>query len=90
MSELGVELIENYPRCSQDLNGIENAWNLVRERLATTLPPVWESRDEFVSRLRAAIRWVNRNCQAQLWKFCTNQKERADEVLLRKGGRTSW
>ena len=90
LSKLGVQLVDGYPKCSQDLNGIENAWNLVRERLAQTLPTSWESRDAFVSRLRAAIRWVNINCQSQLWKFCSNQKERADEVLLRKGGRTSW
>ena len=48
-----------------------------------------ESRDEFIPRLRAAVRWVNENCSEQLWKFCTNQKERAEEVLLRDGGRTT-
>ena len=48
-----------------------------------------ESRDEVVPRLRAAVRWVNENCSEQLWKFCTNQKEHAEEVLLRDGGRTT-
>ena len=48
-----------------------------------------ESRDEFIPRLRAAVRWVNENCSEQLWKFCTNQKEHAEEVLLRDGGRTT-
>ena len=48
-----------------------------------------ESRDEFIPRLRAAVRWVNENCSEQVWKFCTNQKEHAEEVLLRDGGRTT-
>ena len=49
-----------------------------------------ESRDDFIVRLRVAIDWVNVHRSEQLWKFCTNQKERADEVLLRDGGRTSF
>ena len=90
LAQLGVELVDDYPKCSQDLNAIENAWNVLRQRLDETLPTDLESRDEFTARLRAAVRWVNANRADQLWKFCTDQKERADEVLLREGSRTSF
>ena len=63
---------------------------MLRERLDATLPVAMESRDDFIVRLRVAIDWVNVHRSEQLWKFCTNQKERADEVLLRDGGRTSF
>ena len=90
MRTQGITLLENYPKCSQDLNAIENAWNVLRRRLDETLPSELESRDEFTARLRAAVRWVNANRADQLWKFCTDQKERAREVLLREGSRTSF
>lgn len=90
LAKLGAEVVDDYPRCSQDLNAIENAWSVLRQRLDETLPTQMESRDEFTTRLRAAVRWVNSNREDQLWKLCTNQKERADEVLLREGGRTSF
>ena len=88
--KLRVSLVEDYPRCSQDLNAIENAWKLLRDRLAETLPSEMESREDFVVRLRNAVRWINENCSAQLRRFCTNQKERATELLRLKGSRISW
>ena len=45
---------------------------------------------EFIARLRAAVDWSNSNRSEQLWYFCTNQKERAAEGLLRDGGRTGF
>ena len=90
LRKLSAQLIYDYPKCSQDLNAIENAWSVLRERLDATLPVAMESRDDFIVRLRAAIDWVHVHRSEQLWKFCTNQKERADEVLLRDGGRTSF
>ena len=89
-AKLSVRVIDDYPKCSQDLNAFENAWKLLRERLDETMPQALEGRAEFVPRLRAAVRWLNANRAAQLWKFCTNQKERADEVIRLRGGRTSW
>ena len=90
LRKLSVELIHDYPKCSQDLNAIENAWGVVRQRLDATVPTGMESRDDFLIRFRAAVNWVNANRSAQLWKFCTDQTERAAEVLLRDGGRTSF
>ena len=90
MKEIGLALIEDYPRCSQDLNAIENAWQLLKDRLNCTLPRGLESREEFIKRLKNAVAWVNTNQRDALQKQCTNQKERAAEVLLRSGGRTSF
>ena len=88
--KLNVQVVKDYPKCSQDLNAIENAWKLLRDRLDQTQPAQMESREDFVARLRNAVRWVNENCYDQLLHFCTNQKERAAEVVDLKGGRTSW
>ena len=77
---------------SQDFNAIENAWAIVKERLDQTMPTELESRDVFIKRLKAAVRWVNQHRKEQLWYRSINQKERADECLAAKppGGRTSW
>ena len=87
----GLKLV-GFPKCSQDSNAIENAWAILRERLDETQPAALESREEFVKRLCVAVRWANRGRADQLWKLCTNQKERADQCLAQKlpGGRTKW
>ena len=89
LRKLSVEVISDYPKCSQDLHAIENAWGVVRQRLDATVPTGMESRGGILIRFRAAVNWVNAHRSAQLWKFCTDEKERAAEVLLREGGRTS-
>ena len=58
---VNVHLLENYPKCSQDLNPIETAWREVRNRLYHTQPKNQETRSAFVLRLRAAVSWTNRN-----------------------------
>ena len=72
------------------MNAIENAWALLRDRFHVTQPTGIEGRSDFVARLRNAIRWVNVNRREQLVMLCSNQKERARDVLLLKGGRTTW
>ena len=89
MRECGIELLENYPKCSQDLNVIETAWRELRERLYETEPTEMEDREEFIKRLRLAVAWVNRNRRSYLRHLCRAQKERAEEVLDQKGGRTT-
>ena len=88
----GLELVEGYPRKSQDFNAIENAWKIVKERLDQTMPTWRERREEFVTRLRASVAWTNRNRGKELWYLSTNQKERADDCLSTepRGGRTKW
>ena len=90
MKKVGVQLLENYPKCSQDLNPIECAWRELRARLAATEPNKLESRADFVKRLRAAVAWVNANQSEHLARLCASQKERAGEVLLQRGGRTKF
>jgi hypothetical protein len=88
--KLGVELQSDFPKCSQDLNAIENAWKILRERLDETLPAQAESREDFISRVRNAVRWINANRREDLLYLSSNQKERAADVLWLEGGRTSW
>ena len=92
MEGVGLEVVPEYPRVSQDFNAIENAWNLLRQRLDQTLPDFLERRDDFVARLRAAVRWVNENRYEALLEYCHNQKQRAKDVLKMKpaGSRTKW
>ena len=63
MRDIGVALVEDYPKCSQDLNACENAWKLLKDRLYETLPTHLESREDFVTRLRSAVLWINKNKQ---------------------------
>ena len=90
--KIGVTLVEGYPKCSQDLNAIENAWKLLKERLFETMPARREGREDFIPRLRAAVDWVNRNKHDALLGYCTNQKKRARDVLSANlpGARTCW
>ena len=90
VAHLRVRLVHDYPKCSQDLNATENAWALLRGRLNYTRPNGMESRQGFIPRSRAAVRWLNANRRAQLFTLCTNQKARAQEVLHLRGSRTSW
>ena len=90
--KLGIELVDNYPRCSQDFNAIENVWKLLRDRLHATLPAGLEAREAFIDRLNKAVTWLNRNKRNQIWHYARNQKERCRECLELKppGGRTRW
>ena len=88
MAENGVELVERYPKCSQDLNLIETAWRELRERLYATEPMKIETREEFIIRLRLAVQWVNRNRRRYLCNEGYSQKDRAKDVMANDGGRT--
>ena len=90
LEQLNVELVEGYPRCSQDFNAIENMWKILRGRLAATLPLGVEDREAFITRLHSAVRWMNRHERKQLWYLSRNQKERCRDCVLLKGGRTKW
>ena len=88
MKENNITLLENYPKCSQDLNAIETAWREVRNRLYTTQPKKFEDRPVFIRRLRRAVEWVNEHRSSYLLHICQEQKRRASEVIELKGGRT--
>ena len=88
MRACGVHLLENFPKCSQDLNPIETAWRELRARLMTTEPVHIEHRQDFVVRLRNAVAWINLNRAAYLRKICSSQKPWARDVQAARGNRT--
>ena len=88
MEESGILLIENYPKCPQDLNPIETVWRELRAWLADTEPPNMETRAMFIARLRLAVQWVNRSRADLLQSLSRSQKKRALDVLEAKGART--
>ncbi len=90
MREAGIEVVAQHPSHSPDLNAIENAWALLRQRLGDTEPADRETREAFLLRLRAAVAWINRNQKYSLETFSSNQKDRAREVIALAGGRTKW
>ena len=90
MADAGITVSQMHPKYSADLNPIENAWALLRSRLADTLPAKVESREEFIVRLRAAVAWLNRNQKAAMEKMSASMNERAQAVQDNRGHRASW
>ena len=88
--ELNLEVLTWHPPHSPDLNAIEYAWKLLRDRLADTQPSSMEDRPSFVRRLYSACDYVNRHHTATLRNLCLNQKERAKDVKDATGHRTKW
>ena len=81
MQDENIELLKNYPKCSQDFNAIETAWRELRARLYDTEPVAIESREEFITRARNGVAWVNKNRAGKLRELCDNQKVRARDCL---------
>ena len=90
LKKAGFHLLENYPKCSPDLNAIEGWWRRLRARLNATAPETCESRSGFVKRLRRTVDWLNKNCGPEALALCRNQKVRADEVLQLRGAKSKW
>ena len=92
LSKTPPKPVDGYPRVSQDFNAIENDWKILKDHLSDTMPTTLESRDEFIARLHAAVKWMNKKRSHQLWSLSINQKERADECLAQEppGGRISF
>ena len=81
VGEVQVEVLENYPKSSQDLNAVETVWREIRARLAETEPTRMETRKDFLRRLGNAVRWCNKHRARYFLKLCQDQKERARDVL---------
>jgi hypothetical protein len=81
MEDENIELLDNFPTSSQDLNPIEVAWREVRSRLDATMPAVFESRPAFLRRLRQAVAWVNSHRACLFHAICGAQKAWAQDVL---------
>ena len=90
MREAGRTVVQDFPKSSPDLNAIEGAGHLLRQRLEQTGPDEVEGRAEFLARLRRTVRWLNeRQAEARLEMRC-NQKKRAADVLKMIGAKTKW
>ena len=87
MRKIGLTLLQNYPKCSPDLNPIESVWKLLRDRLDATLPRESEHREAFMRRLRAAVDGINRNHVQYMRRLCSCQKEWARDVREVQGAR---
>ena len=44
----------------------------------------------FLARLRRCVNWLNEKQGDALLTACTNQKDRARDVIERKGAKTKW
>ena len=92
IKDIGLTLVDLYPKRSQDFNAIENIWKLLREELTETLPLGVEKREAFLVRLNAAVASVNKNRRAEVLFFSRNQKQRCKDCLEAEppGSRTKW
>ena len=92
LKKAGCPPVAKFPKCSPDLNAIENIWAMLRTRLVDTEPVHLESRAQFLVRLRRCVRWLNEHKKEEMLKKCANQKERAHDVLnaTPPGSKTQW
>ena len=65
-----------------------NREDRLRKKLENGAPAGIKKRQDFIARLRGAVRWLNSS--GILLKMCHSMRERARDVLLKKGGRTGW
>ena len=88
MKVAGISLLDKYPKCSQDLNPIETVWRELRARLYQTEPHRMEKREQFITRLRNAVSWLNKNKADYFQHLCSCQKEWAEDVWDAMGAST--
>ena len=86
----GFTTLTQHTKASPDLNAIENAWDLLQDRLLLTAPTETESRSHFIARLRRTVNWMNVKARKHGRELCRNQKRRAAEVLKLGGARCSY
>ena len=88
--KVGCLLFGNCPEHSPDLDDIKNMWAILRQRLHFTESTAIETRIAFLTHPRRTLTWLNGNKQEHTLHLCTNQKERAKEILQLSGARCKW
>ena len=89
MKKINVNLLGNDPKCSQDLNPIEQCWRKLRVRFLDAQPLDKDARVELVQRLRSATSRVNRNRPDWFLRLCARQRHWAQDVLDARGAQTN-
>ena len=91
LRKAGLDVLDNFPKSSPDLNAIECWWHRLRQKLLENDPVEFEGRPEFLKRLRRTVTWLNDNAGDEGVHVATNLKERASEVQQKqKGARCRW
>ena len=86
----GFKTLTQHTKCSPDLNAVENALDLLQDRLLLTAPVEIESRKDFIVRLRRTVHWMNEHARKHGRGLCRNQKKRAAQIIKLKGARCSY
>ena len=86
----GFSVVKQFPKHSPDLNAIEGWWHRLKVRLDATAPSECETRAEFLRRLHRTVQWLNRSARSDGRRLCTNQKQRAADVLKLRGAKSKW
>ena len=87
---VGLQAFGRHPAHSPDLNATEGFWARLRQLLDERAPQAFESRAEFLVRLRRTVQWMGDSLAGKILEMCTNQHERADAVLMLDGARTEF
>ena len=62
----------------------------MNDRVSETMPPGFESVAHFKKRVRAAVRWVNKNKVGQMKNCVTSMPRRIQALLALKGAMTPY
>ena len=60
---------------------MEKSWGFLRERLDEKQPTYLKGGEEFIQRLKAAVRRVNKNKADRLWDFSEKPKGKGKRVF---------
>ena len=86
----GCSAVDQFPKSSPDLNAIEGIWQMLKARMLSSEPETFESRADFLVRLRRQVTWLNENKCEEMLALCTNQKDRGKEVEELGGAKCHW
>ena len=71
---------------SPDIIAVEGWWRVLRERLEDTEPQCFEDWGALLVRPRRTAKWLHEHRSEDGLALCTNEKQRADDVIDLDGG----